>query len=219
MTKLSLSVLIILFIGINAHAGKPTALNKEIQTVEKAYQKTNDLSATFVQTTNVALLDKTVTKKGTFRFKKGGRFRIEYEGRDGKHYVSDGTTLWVFIPGDAASLQTFAVDDRNVPREVLSFLDGFGRLRKEFQVSASVAFPEAKSDEPALHLKPKKSSPHFESLDALFRADGLLVELIIHNSSGNVSRYRFSDIRTNQSLPDRLFSLSKGKATPDTIPE
>lgn len=197
----------------------PAASAVDIDAVEGVYRALEDLTAKFTQTTEVALVDRTVTRNGTFRFKKGGKIRIEYEGRDGKHYVSDGTTLWIYIPGDEASLQTFKVNDETVPREALSFLSGFGKLTKEFGVAGSRAFPGAPAGTTALHLTPRGGSKHFESLDALFGSNHLLTELIIRNASGNVSHYRFKEIRPNTHLPDRFFSLSSGKATPDTLPE
>lgn len=190
-----------------------------IDAVESAYRTLDDLTARFTQTTHVALVDREVTKKGTFRFKKGGKLRIEYDGKDGKSYVSDGTTLWIFIPGDEASLQTFKVDDETVPREALSFLSGFGKLTKEFEVSPSQAFPNALRDTTALHLVPRSGSKHYDSLDALFGQGHLLTDLIVKNASGNISQYHFTEIKTNSNLPDSLFTLASGKATPDTLPE
>ena len=191
----------------------------EVDAVEARYHALSDLTAKFVQTTNVALVERTVTKRGTFQFKKGGKLRIAYDGKGGKSYVSDGTTLWIFVPGDDASLQTFQVNDETVPKEALSFLGGFGKLKKEFEVSASASFPDAPSGTTALHLLPRGDKKHYESLDALFNSDRLLVELIVKNASGNESRYTFSDIRTDANLSDRIFTLSSGKATPDTLPQ
>lgn len=192
---------------------------EEVGGVESVYYALQDLTAKFTQTTEVALVGRTVTKKGMIRFKKGGKWRIDYEGKDGKNYISDGTTLWIFIPGDDASLQTFRVDDETVPKEALSFLSGFGKLRREFEVTESSLFPDAPAGSTAVHLVPRSGTRHYESLDALFGPDRLLMRLIVKNASGNVSRYTFSDVKTNANLSDRIFSLSSGKATPDTLPK
>jgi len=189
-----------------------------IKAIESKYRAVNDLTADFTQETKIELLDKTVKKKGLFQYKRGGRLRIEYAGKGGKHYVSDGTTLWTYIPGDDASLATFAVNERNVPKEALSFLGGFGRLTKEFKVTASSAFGSS-PEGTALHLVPRSKSPQYKWLDALFGKDNLMRELVVKNESGNESRYVFSDIKTNSSLPDSRFTLASGKATPDTLPE
>ncbi|MFH0800129.1 MAG: outer membrane lipoprotein carrier protein LolA [Pseudomonadota bacterium] len=221
----ALSSLVLFFLAGNA-AAKKSATEQvapqgsgNVKAIEAAYHSLSDLTARFVQTTKVALIDRTVTRKGTFRFKKGGKLRIEYEGADKKTYVSDGATLWIFVPGDEASTQTFAVNDETVPKEALSFLGGFGKLTKEFSISTSSAFSDAAPDTTALHLVPKGKAKHYDSLDGLFGADHLLLELVITNTSGNVSRYKFSDIKTNTGLSDGLFTLSSGKTTPGTLPE
>lgn len=196
-----------------------TTLPNDTDAIEATYYSLTDLSAKFTQETKVELIDRTVMKSGTFLFKKGGKLRIGYDGKDGKNYVSDGTTLWIFIPGDEASLQTFAVNDETVPKEALSFMSGFGKLKKEFTVTASNAFKDVLPSTTALHLVPRAKAKHYDSLDALFGPDHLLKELIVTNTSGNVSHYKFSDIKTNSNLSDKLFTLSSGKATPDTLPK
>ena len=209
-TKIALTLLIALLptISVSGHlwAKEKSSLAKDINEIEEAYKSYADLSTSFTQSTHVVLIDRTINKRGTFRFKKGGKFKIAYEGRDGKHYVSDGITLWIFIPGDVAGLQTFAVDDKSVPKEALSFLEGFGKLKKEYKVSSSKAFPHKPQGWTALHLIPRKKSAHYKSLDALFRPDHLLSELIVTNVSGNVSHYRFQNTRTNVGLADGLFT-------------
>jgi outer membrane lipoprotein-sorting protein len=199
-------------------AAKEAAPEGEVGAIESAYRSLGDITATFVQTTDIALVGKTVTKRGTFQFKKGGKIRIEYEGKDGKNYVCDGTTLWTFVPGDEASLQTFAVNDRTMPKEALSFMSGFGKLTREFTVSSSTAFEKVPAGSTALHLVPRGKTPQYESLDALFGSDHLLHELVVKNTSGNQSRYTFQKIKTDTGLSDAAFTLSSGKATPDTLP-
>lgn len=194
------------FIIIALIFASSTAFAGDINSIENAYKSLSDFSANFKQETKIALVDRLVTQTGTFRFKKDGKLRIEYSGKSGKHYVSDGTTLWMFTPGDEPSLQTYAINDNTVPKEALSFLNGFGQLKKEFNVSKSSLFPE-KSGFTALHLIPKTKAKHYDSLDALFGEDNLLRELIIKNASGNVSHYYFTDIQTNLKLPDNIFTL------------
>jgi len=223
ITMRSISKIVVCLITVifcsHAFAAEPSAPKDEIAAIESAYRSSADLTAKFVQTTEVALVGRTVTKRGIFQFKKGGKLRIEYEGKDGKRYVSDGNILWTYIPGDEASLQTFAVNDKNVPKEALSFMSGFGKLTHEFKVSGSSAFADAPAGSTPLHLQPRSKNPTYESLEALFGPSHMLIELVVKNTSGNVSRYKFSDIKTNTGLADNIFTLSSGKATPDTLPE
>lgn len=208
----------LLFLSSSLH-GKDSSLKQEINAVQKTYQSMPDISADFTQKTYVVLLEKTVTKKGKFYYKKGGMLRMEYAGDEERHYVSDGTTLWIYTPGDAASLQTYAVSEETVPKEALSFLSGFGKLEKEFKISNSKVFKNIPEGNTALHLIPRHGKAQYKNLDALFNKAHLLVKLKIHNLSGNITDYDFTKIKTGSGLKDDFFSLGSGKAMPDTLPE
>jgi chaperone LolA len=208
----------LMFAAAPVPAGQGASPEK-IAAIESANNAWSDISAEFTQKTHVALIDKDIAKQGLLYLKKGGKIRIEYKGEENKNYISDGTTLWIYNPGDEASLQTYAVNDTTVPKEALSFLGGFGKLRSEFAISNSTSFKFALGGTTALLLTPKPKSEHYSSLEVLFGKDDLIKELIVNNTSGNQSRYTIRNMKINQSLPDDMFTLSSGKATPDTLPK
>jgi len=193
-------------------------IDGQIEAVQETYKDTSDISTDFIQNTYIKVLDRTTTKKGKMYFKKGGKFRIEYEGKGEKVYVSDGKFVWVFVPGDETSLTTFKVNDDTVPKEAMSFLSGFGKLKKDFKISASDAFGKLNPGESSFYLKPKSKKAHFVALDAKFNPQNLLNDLKVLNKSGNVSDYHFTNIKTSKGLADSMFSYGSGKATPDTLP-
>ncbi len=191
----------------------------QIEAVQQAYRDAQGLKAQFTQKTFVKLIEKEVLKKGVLYYKRGGKFKIEYAGKDEKNYVCDGVTLWVFVPSDEASVMTYKVNDETVPREALSFLSGFDNLRKDFKIAPSKVFTELKEGESAMLLTPKSRKAQFAALDAKFNAHHLLEDLTIHNNSGNISEYRFTNITTAAPIKDALFTYGSGKATPDTAPQ
>lgn len=185
-------------------AASAGAVEDQVEAVGETYRAAGDVSADFTQDTFVEVLGTTVAKRGVFRCKHGGKFRIEYAGTQEKTYVSNGRLLWVYIPGDASSLVTYEVDGESVPREALAFLSGFDNLRRDFRITRSDAF-DGGAEGYALHLDPKSRKAHFKALDAKFNGDNLLVELKVHNKSGNVSHYRFTNIRTKAGIADSVF--------------
>ncbi|MBT3182773.1 MAG: outer membrane lipoprotein carrier protein LolA [Deltaproteobacteria bacterium] len=193
-------------------------LNSQINAIESANKAWTDISAIFRQSTRIVLLNKTIAKSGTLKLKKGGKLYISYSKKGEKSYISDGSTIWIFVPGDITSLQTYAASKGNMPKEALSFLSGFGKLRKEFKISESSEFKKVGEGMP-LHLIPRNKSVHYKSLDALFGKDGLLKELIINNASGNISHYKFSKISTNRNIPDSLFNISTEDDFYDPLPQ
>ncbi len=216
--KTKILLIFCLLFALPAFAGEGVP-QQEIEAIQTVYQSIPGIAADFTQQTYVALIEKTVSKTGKFYFKKGGKLRIEYKGDEERNYVSDGVTLWIYTPGDIASMQSYEVSEETVPKEALSFLSGFGKLEKEFQIEPSKAFKDVPEGFTSLHLKPFNKKAQYKSLDALFNQDHLLTKLKISNLSGNVTDYNFTNIKTNVALKDSLFSLGSGKATPDTLPE
>jgi len=178
-------------------AGTATAesLENQIKKIEKAYQQTASLSAEFVQTTRVEVLDKTVTRHGRFFYARGGKLRIEYSGDPMTHYISDGSHFWIWEP-KAKKLDTTSLEEAGLPDEALNFLGGFGNLRDSFQITGG--------KDGFLKLKPQKKSS-YRSLRGKFNDAGFLTDLTIHTASGNISQYRFFNLETNKPLSENLF--------------
>lgn len=179
-------------------------LDDVLDTVQAKYRSLSTLSANFTQTTKLELLGKTVTSAGTLQLKKPGMMRIDYDDALGKTYISNGKTLWVV---DKATKQTdrFKIGGSEVPKEALTFLNGFGDIRSAYGVDTRNTEKEGNT---TLRLVPMAATS-YTALDATFRRDGLLVKLAIHNRSGNISRYRFSEIQENPALADTLFGDPK----------
>lgn len=216
MKKIIPIILVFILIPTFAFA---SSLRSDIKKIEKTNSAWNNLSASFTQKTKVALIDRTISKQGKIWLQKGGKLRIKYIGNNEKTYVSDGTTLWIFIPGDKASLETYAVNQKTIPKEALSFLNGFSKLSSLFKVEENTALKKTDKSEIALKLYPKNSKALYKSLDVLFNKNGLTKEVVIENISKNISTYKFSDIKVDAKPKEGFFTLSSGKATPDTLPE
>jgi len=182
------------------------SLDDAIDIVQNKYRSLNTLSATFTQSTRLKLLNKNVTSTGTLELKKPGKMRIAYDDAHGKIYISDGKILWV---ADKATHQAdkYKIGASEVPKEALTFLNGFGDIRETFGV-ATWSADKIKTKGIMLQLVPQKETS-YTALDATFSADGILTQLTIYNRSGNTSHYRFSQITENMPLSDNLFRLTQ----------
>lgn len=174
-------------------------LDQVLDTIQSKYQHLTTLSARFTQTTKLEVLGKTVTSTGTLQLKKPGKMRIDYDGDTGKSYISNGKTLWV---SDKATKQTdtFKIGSSEVPKEALTFLNGFGDIRSTYGVDDWKGW--------SMRLIPMKATS-YTALGSTFRPDGILQALTIYNRSGNISRYTFSDIQENADLPDSQFENTR----------
>jgi len=203
-------LLFILLLYSSAFAGD---LQTDIATVENFTASAQTLQLNFVQKTFVKVLGKNIEKKGTLSLKKGGKFRIEYLDKTEKLFVCDGEILWVVDPSNPEP-QSLNAHGGAVPEEVFTMLSDGKSLQKDFQIA------ELQNAEGNISLKfqpRKKTSYNF--LEGIFSKNGAPENLKIINSSGNVTEYQFSNLKKDQQLADTYFSLSSGKATPDTLPE
>lgn len=183
-----------------------TETSAVIAGIESRYQAITSLQAAFTQSTYIATLDKTIANTGTLRLKKPGRFRIDYTGSFPKQYISNGKTIWIYIPGDK-QVDVYRLNKKTVSREVLEFLNGFSNLRRDFTiVDVSEKSPPTQY---RVLLKPKSTQTPYSQLECLFDASFLMTAVTIHNPNGGSSHYDFTSIESNPDLSENLFLFSE----------
>lgn len=197
---------LIFFLFPTIASSKGYDLDKSVMEIQERYQSISDLTASFTQQSYIEILEKNVEKRGRIYLKKEGKLKIEYNEKGSKQYISDGKTLKVFVPGDSRTLQVFPLSERDIPKEALSFLLGFGNLKEEFKITPSESYDKLEPNFVALHLIPKDKHSNFKSLDAVFNNEKLLVSLMVANVSGNTTTYNFSDIKVDTGLDDKMFN-------------
>ncbi len=191
------------------------SIEEVIQQVQATYDKAQEVGSRFVQKVKVAALEREVEKTGKAFFKKPGRLRVEYEGEEGRLYVSDGKKLWVYDTGDT-QVNVYSVGPKTMPEEALAFLGGLGNLRAQFRVSGlnPTERKNIKANEQLdwLLLIPKNPESSLEELLLGFdRGSHLVSEAYLKNESGNVSHYFFKDVTLNPGFADDQFVFVKPK--------
>lgn len=177
-----------------------------VSAIQSTYQSIQDLSADFAQSTYVEVLDSTIKEPGIFLMKKPMMLRIEYTGEHPKQYISNGKKLWI-MDKDLKQVETY--NSNSIPKEALEFLKGFGEMKKLFKVETWLSKKPIQGHT-YLKLTPKGKSPQYRQLDCEFGPDNILKTMTIHNKSGNISTYVFSNIKVNKGLDDSLFRLEVG---------
>lgn len=93
----SAAVLALTAQSLAAQTGAEAAYDR----VAKAWSTHTTLSADFEQRVNNPLLGRTASSKGTFLQQKPGRVSITFTEPVGDRIVSDGSSLWVYLPSSA----------------------------------------------------------------------------------------------------------------------
>jgi outer membrane lipoprotein carrier protein len=186
-----------------------------VRQVQMTYEKANDVSSEFVQKVRVAALERDIEKTGKALFKKPGKLRVEYEGEEGRLYVSDGKKLWVYEKGDT-QVNVYPVNPDTLPEEALAFLGGLGNLRTHFRPSALTKNErktlKVSDDLDWLLLIPKNPASQLDQLILGFdRSEHTVREAFLKNESGNLSHYFFKNVVLNSGLEDEQFVFVKPK--------
>ena len=98
--RIAVTGLALVALGATSVAAQPGA-EAAYDRVAKAWATHTTLSADFEQRVNNPLLGRTASSRGTFLQQKPGRVSITFTEPVGDRIVSDGTSLWVYLPSSA----------------------------------------------------------------------------------------------------------------------
>lgn len=210
----------------------PIGLNDVIRTLESPFradaapqEAIYDFSADFFQESHLASLDKSQRGRGrvSVKFSRNftGRaplalFRWEYTQPTNQEIVSDGNTLWVYLPENRQVIQSelgsVTRADANNP---LTFLTGLGNLSRDFSIGYAVPNQDAQGNY-ILDLRPRRSSPMIRQLFIVVNRDAVLARVqqnpdpryfpmlstTVIDPNDNRTVLEFSDFRVNRGLSD-----------------
>ncbi len=175
--------------------------------IQKRYEGAKDFEANFLQEYIGKVVRQHLKQEGKVYFKKKGMMRWDYRIPDQK-FISDGSTLWFYQPDEN---QVFVSDISKVIKEKtpLAFLAGEGDLSRDFKLLNFNESVSRKEGAFVLELAPKDSDSVLSKLVlTVDRKTYTIVQTDVFDGLENVTRTRFSDIKTNVGLPDSLFRFA-----------
>jgi len=236
-------VLLVLFLlaFLNApqavSAKDDAGLNDVINTLEdpfkakgKAPSAIADFQADFSQESRVASLDRVQRGGGrvTVKFDRARSdrpprllFRWEYQQPTVQEIVSNGQTLWVYLPENRQVIQS-EIDNTGQPRpdDPLTFLTSLGNLSRDFLI----AWATPNQDEQGnyiLELRPRNPSAMLQKLLVVVARDAVvevtrrgkpgstfpILSTTVYDPSENSTRIGFSGVKVNRRMPDSFFDF------------
>ncbi len=175
--------------------------------VQKRYESTNDLEASFLQEYIGKVMKRAQRGEGKVFFKKKGMMRWDYQTPNQK-LISNGLTLWYYQPEEN---QVFVSDVSKVIKEKtpLAFLAGEGDLSRDFKLLNFNESVSQKEENFVLELTPKE--PHAALSKLTLTVDKktyYVTQADVFDGLGNVTRTRFIDIKTNVGLSNSFFHFT-----------
>lgn len=187
-----------------------------------------DFEGDFFQESEIATLDQVQRGSGRVMVKYQRQrtervpvalFRWEYDQPTRQEFVSDGKTLWVYLPENNQVIQSdIEFTSRSRADDPMTFITGMGNLSRDFLITWAYPNQDVEGNY-VLELRPRRSSTLIQRMllvvdrDAVadFKNSGAvgdrfpILSSTVFSPEGNRTVIEFSNIRVNRGLPDSLF--------------
>jgi outer membrane lipoprotein carrier protein len=170
-----------------------------IQRMEKRYKGAQTLSVNFTEQYSI-LGRSRPPESGLLTLRKPGKMRWEYRRPEGKLFISDGKSVFLYTSGENR-VEKVPLKDTEDMRAPLAFLLGRLDLKKEFR-----DFRVREGDGGTwLNASAKTNRVPYEKVDMLIAADGSVRQLKISGRDQSVLDFAFTDEKLNQPAPNEMF--------------
>jgi outer membrane lipoprotein carrier protein len=173
--------------------------------VERSFARMNDLSADFLQISK-DVLNRTQQAAGHLYLKRQRMARWEYTSPEEQFFVSDGKTVYFYVPADK-QVNREAVKDTFDDRIPLMFLLGRSNLRNEFTKFELIATKPVLEGTKVIRMSPKRKTDLKELVMEVDPQNFQIRRLVLDHTDGSHSEFIFSNIRTNTGLKPSLFDF------------
>lgn len=180
-------------------------LDQIVNALQAKYSRLQSLGADFTQIYN-APGERTRRESGHLLLKKPGRMRWDYTSPEQKLYVSDGKSIYEYVPAERLATRT-TVKESNDLRAPFMFLLGRGNLRRDFKRIEFAHESPVRAGNRVLRLIPKRDAGFRELLIEVEPNTLALARLSFVNPAGARSDFLFSNMQENAPTSDAQFSF------------
>jgi outer membrane lipoprotein carrier protein len=179
-------------------------LNSLVAAVDKTFASMKDFSADFVQFSS-NFVNQKQSDEGHLYLTKDRKMRWDYSKPEEMHYVSDGKTLYTYIPRNREVTRE-AVKESDADQIPMMFLVGRANLRKEFLEPTELKIAPLVAGNRVLHLIPKKKLEDVQSIDIEVNPHTNLIDrMIIWDSDKKSNELIFINIVVNSNIAAEKF--------------
>ena len=180
------------------------ALENLLENVENKYNRLKTARLKFRQIYREG--NRTVREEaGTLYLSKPGQMRWEYENPEPKLFLSDGKKLILYVPAENRVMES-AVKESDDLRTPLRFLLGRLRFEKEFEhIGPAEEFPALEEGNVMVKAVPKRMGDQMEWVVFEVTAQYEIRRLIVFETGGIQTEFRFEDAEPNPPLARELF--------------
>ncbi len=195
--------LLAFFLAVSPQLDK--GLSGLVEGVERTFAQMKDFSADFIQIFQDAL-NRRQQESGHLYLMRPRMMRWEYKNPEDKIFVSDGKTVYYYVPADR-QVNKEAVKESFDDRVPLMFLLGRSNLRNEFTRFELLNMKPLFEGLKVVRMYPKRKTDLQEVLMEVDPANYQIRRLLLAHQDGSRSEFIFSNIRTNTGLRANMFDF------------
>jgi outer membrane lipoprotein carrier protein len=182
-----------------------------VKKVQERYDHLKDLQADFQQSTKIEGFEKTLLSSGQLYLKRPGRLRWDYREPTPEEIYVRQNDVMMYVP-EHQQVLVGKLTQLAASQAPLQLLQGLSRLEDHFTLQSVKGGRRGEGGLPLIALYPKGADD-----DTMRTVDHITLEVqpklyvlktvAIHEVGGNVSTFRFTNIRTNSGLGNELFDF------------
>jgi len=187
-----------------------------VKQLQARYEKMNDMQADFSQKTKIEGFERPVTSAGKVYIKKPGRLRWDYLDPATEQIYVNQDDVKVYVP-EHKQVLVGKLTQMAASKAPLELLQGAAKLDESFEIEPTIGKDRGVGGMPLITLIPKaKEQESTQNLQKIvvevFPKTYFIRTVSLHEISGNVAVFEFSNLKPNLGLGNEVFDF---KTPPD----
>ena len=182
-----------------------------VKQLQARYEKTKDLQADFAQKTKIEGFERPVTSTGKVYIKKPGHLRWDYLDPATEQIYVNQDDVKVYVP-EHKQVLVGKLTQMAASKAPLELLQGAAKLDESFEIEPTMGKDRGAGGTPLITLVPKaKEHESTQNLQKIvvevFPKTYFIRTVSLHEVSGNVAVFEFSNLKPNLGLGNEVFDF------------
>jgi outer membrane lipoprotein carrier protein len=182
-----------------------------VKQLQARYEKMKDLQADFSQKTKIEGFERPVTSSGKVYIKKPGRLRWDYLDPATEQIYVNQEDVKVYVP-EHKQVLVGKLTQMAASKAPLELLQGAAKLDESFEIEPTRGKDRGAGGMPLITLIPKakdqESSQNLQKIVVeVFPKTYFIRTVSLHEVSGNVAVFEFSNLKPNLGLGNEVFDF------------
>lgn len=186
-------------------------VRETVKQLQARYEKTKDMQADFSQKTKIEGFERPVTSAGKVYIKKPGRLRWDYLDPATEQIYVNQDDVRVYVP-EHKQVLVGKLTQMAASKAPLELLQGAAKLDESFEIEPTAGKDRGIGGTPLITLIPKvKAQESTQNIQKIivgvFPKTYFIHTVSLHEISGNVTVFEFSNLEPNLGLGNEVFDF------------